>query len=262
MEVPDMLHSHMLTESHKLDDHIDRLHAQLQTLPEGKLLCVHNGKYHKWFQSNGQTQSYIPKKERHLAEQLALKKYLQLQLKDIKNEKKAIDAYLKRHTSSQAEELLTHPSEYQQLLTTYFHTLSEELLEWSKAPYDHNPKYPEQLTHQTASGNIVRSKSEALINMLLYMHKIPFRYECALYLDSTVFYPDFSIRHPKTGQLFYWEHFGLIDDPVYANHAGYKLQKYLSHGIIPTINLITTYETSQHPLTTQIIEKNIQDFFL
>lgn len=167
-----MLYSHMLTESKKLDNHIHTLQSKLQILPEGKLLCVHNGKYHKWFQSDGKTQTYISKKEKQLAEQLAIKKYLQLLLKDLQREKAAIDSYLQKHSSSQAEQLLTNTSEYQKLLAPYFHSLSEELLEWSNAPYDRNPNYSEQLTHQTASGNIVRSKSEALIDMLLYMHKM------------------------------------------------------------------------------------------
>jgi len=125
-----------------------------------------------------------------------------------------------------------------------------------------NPLYPEQLVHKTISGNQVRSKSEALIDMSLYIHRIPFRYECALLLDELTIYPDFTIRHPKTGEYYYWEHFGLMDDESYCKNACSKLHLYSSHGIIPSIHLITTYETKDNPLTTEIIEKTIMHYFL
>ena len=126
------------------------------------------------------------------------------------------------------------------------------------SPFEHNPKYPEQLTHQTGFGYSVRSKSELLIDFALHAHKIPFRYECALSLGNSTIYPDFTIRHPVSGKLIYWEHFGKMDDPTYAQHVDSKLSLYISNGIVPNINLITTYETKQSPLDTKQIEAMIQ----
>ena len=59
----------------------------------------------------------------------------------------------------------------------------------------------------------MRSKSEAMIAMSLYVQKIPYRYECELKLGSITLFPDFTIRHPETGEIFYWEHFGMMDKP-------------------------------------------------
>ena len=42
--------------------------------------------------------------------------------------------------------------------------------------------HPEHLICKSISGNMVRSKSEMMIDMLLFQHRIPFRYECALVL--------------------------------------------------------------------------------
>ena len=42
--------------------------------------------------------------------------------------------------------------------------------------------------HKGSSGNYVRSKSESMIDMVLYIHKIPFRYECALILGETTLF--------------------------------------------------------------------------
>lgn len=98
--------------------------------------------------------------------------------------------------------------------------------------------------------------------MLLFVNKIPFRYECSLVLGEVTLYPDFTIRHPHNGTTFYWEHFGLIDNASYSANAFSKLQLYATHKIYPSIQLITTYETKEHPLTTDTVEKIISDFFL
>ena len=130
------------------------------------------------------------------------------------------------------------------------------------SPYQRNMKYPEQLNHKTSSGNRVRSKSEAMIDMFLHTNRIPFRYECALELGEITIYPDFTIRHPETGEVYYWEHFGLMDDPDYRKKAISKIQLYTAHGIIPSINLITTFETKEHPLNSELIQSIISYHFL
>lgn len=129
-------------------------------------------------------------------------------------------------------------------------------------PYETNPTHPEQLICKSISGNNVRSKSEAMIDMYLYLNKIPCRYEAALELGDTVIYPDFTICHPQTMEIFYWEHFGLMDNPSYSKNAYSKLQLYTSHGIIPSIQLITTYETKDNPLDIELVEKFITHYFL
>ncbi len=129
-----------------------------------------------------------------------------------------------------------------------------------QAPYDRSPKYPEQLIHKTAAGVMVRSKSEAIIAMLLHTHKIPFRYECALSLNNVTIYPDFTIHHPLTGQIYYWEHFGMMDNPTYSQNTCSKLQLYATNGIYPTIQLITTFETKENPLDSEYVEALIRHF--
>ncbi len=170
-----------------------------------------------------------------------------------------------RHGSSEtenaAQKLLEHPG-YQELLSPYFRPVSQELVEWKSASFQSNPYKTEQLSIRASSGSMVRSKSEAMIDMALHTHKIPFRYECILILGDSVFYPDFTIRHPLTGELFYWEHFGLMDDPEYRQNAGKKMNQYISHGLIPGIHLITTYETAERPLGPAEIEEIISKYFL
>ena len=254
----------MLAESANLEKQINLLKSKIKTLPDGQFICTRNGNYYKWYKIDGGKHIYIPKANRKLAEQLAAKKYLTLLLEDLLHEKRAIDFYLKHHRTDMGKSyrLLTDMPEYKELLSPFFTPLSQELLDWMNSPYEHNAKHPEQLVHKTCSGKFVRSKSEAMIDMALYTNKIPFRYECALELGQTKVYPDFTIRHPKTGKTYYWEHFGLMDDPAYYKNAYSKLQFYTSMGIVPSIQLITTFETKETPLSLEIVEKTVEHFFL
>lgn len=259
-----MIYERMLTEHKLIEKTIKQIKQQLNDLPEGKIFCAKNGKYYKWYLTDGKTQTYLPKKKRKLAEKLTAKKYLTCLLEDMTHEKKAIEFYLRHHNSkgSTAEQLLLRTPEYKDLLLPYFQPISQELYEWTISPFDSNTKYPEQLIHQTFSGSYVRSKSEVLIDMVLKNHRIPFRYEALLQLGNTVLYPDFTIRHPENGKFYYWEHFGLMDDKNYVQNMHSKLKLYTAHGIIPSIQLITTYETKDVPLTVESIEKLVNHYFL
>ena len=258
------IYERMLNESRRLEEKIQSITKQLSAFPSGKLYCTHTGKYVKWHVTDGKHQEYIPKKNRKFAEQLAQKKYLLLLKEDLENEKRAIDFYLRHHKKDvgKAEKLLTEELAYQELLQSKFQPLSKELSEWQKQEFESNPYYPEKLIHRTASGRLVRSKSEAIIDMFLSLNNIPFHYEEKLVLGGITLFPDFTIRHPQTGETFYWEHFGRMDDPEYIRKTASKIQRYSLHGIIPGIKLITTYETEDAPLSTEMVEKIIEYYFL
>ncbi|MGN0158933.1 MAG: ATPase [Brotaphodocola sp.] len=257
-----MLYERIRKEHERLKEKINKLQNQLQSFPDGNLVCCNHGTLCKWYHNNGHSRTYIPKSKRHMAEQLAIKKYLSCLLSDLTQEMKALDAYLHYHTeSSKTQKLLAQPG-YSELLAPYFHPLSQELSTWMQEDYPKNPSHPELLIHKTISGHLVRSKSEAMICHVLYTHQIPFRYECALYLNGSPFFPDFTIRHPKSGETYYWEHFGLMDDASYCKNMASKMQIYSTNNIIPSIQLITTYETSRHPLTIETIQKTVEYYFL
>lgn len=245
-----------------MEKEISTLKKKIATFPDGKLIVVQNGNYLKWFQSNGHKKTYIPKKQRVFAEKLAVKKYLMYKLNDLLHEKDAIEQYLHKHKPIQSELLLNPSSNISGLLAPYFSPSILAHREWMNAPYEFNQKYPEQLIHKSSSGHLVRSKSEEMIANFLYLNNIPFRYECVLPLDGINIYPDFTILHPKTNEIYYWEHFGLMDDPSYIKNTYSKLQLYSSHGFIPSIRLITTYETRTSPLSSENIQQLIHYHFM
>ena len=232
-------------------------------MPSTNLICAKNGKTYKWYQTDGKKHQYLPKSQRRLAEKLASKKYLSLLRDDLLREKEAIHLYLNRHNweINKSDQLLLDNPEYQKLLLPYFKPTSKELHEWMNTPYDKLTQHPESLIHKAPSGNLVRSKSEAIIDMVLHTNKIPFRYECPLELNNCTLYPDFTIRHPQTKETFYWEHFGLMDDEEYQERTRFKLKKYIDNGIFPTLNLITTYEDKEHPLSIKVAKDIVSQYF-
>lgn len=256
------IYSKMIFRSSELERQIKELQKQIKKLPKGKLLCARNGKYYKWYRRIGQRTMYLPKKEREVAKQLAWKKYLEHLLEDKIKEKYAIQFYLNHYPNSPKSEEVLKRAEIRNLLSDYFKPISEELEQWCKDKYEKNKSYPERLVHLSSSGNIVRSKSECMIDTMLFLNKIPFRYECALELGEAKVYPDFTIRHPKTGKIYYWEHFGMMDNPEYVQNAFAKQQLYTTYGIVPSHQLITTYETKERPLDSSEIEKVIKNYFL
>lgn len=140
--------------------------------------------------------------------------------------------------------------------------IPKKFYSWMYDKYPRNSSYPENLIHKTYAGQMVRSKSEALIANALFLNKIPYRYENIIELNEISFAPDFTILHPKTEELYYWEHPGMMDYPAYVEKVFNKLKVYVNNGMIPSVNLILTYETRKNPLDIEIVEKTIEEYFV
>ncbi len=250
------------------------LEQQIHAAPPGTLTFVKNRSknrtYYKWYVRNEnagsrRTKTYLPRKKRPYAKRLAEKGLRQARLDDINRELKALDAYLCKHCDSSFwNKLITSPGYGELYADDIIPTnteLEDELEKWAHEKFESNPNHPEELNVPTDYGIFVRSKSEAIILMLLVMYRIPFRYECRLDVDDHVYYPDFTIRHPLTGEIIYWEHAGKMDDPAYRSDFLTKTRIYYNNGILPDHNLILTFESKGHPLDISIVMDKFREFF-
>ena len=162
---------------------------------------------------------------------MALKKYYSLLLFEAEEELSLLNFYIKSHEKKNSavnrskpltsSDLLAESSPYYPLLQSYFakDKLPVSAQKWRAESYETNPSHPENLIHTTLAGHKVRSKSEVIISNLLYTNQIPYRYEAALPLKEFTAYPDFTILHPVTNKIFYWEHFGMMDNAPYCDTA-------------------------------------------
>jgi hypothetical protein len=89
------------------------------------------------------------------------------------------------------------------------------------------------LIHTTTRGDVVRSKSEALIASLLHGRDVDYAYERKLTFDDGSFrYPDFTIEDDDLGRTIYWEHLGMLNDSVYEQRWQAKRRWYADHGVV------------------------------
>lgn len=259
-----MLYTSMLHEKQRLERELEQLHFELPIFPAGYLSYSLNGNYTKWYHHIDRNKKYITKDQHQLAVQLALKRHNLTKQEDLKRKLKGIEAYLQTNNPAldKADALLAPSSKYAELLLPALRPISKELSTWAATPYERSTSFPEQLHFKTESGLVVRSKSEAIIAMKLAEFRIPFRYECTLNLSPFVLHPDFTIRHPRTGETYYWEHFGKMDSSEYQGKMLHRLQIYMNHSIVPAKNLIMTFESGDKPLSISEVIHQIQQHFL
>lgn len=206
--------------------------------------------------------TYLSRKRHTLAVALARKEYLRRLISDLQKERKALTRYLRAYDDIGTAEPMKDPSgPYFPLLKETFSQLPQELAEWQDAPYPSTAPNPESLLVKGPTC-MLRSKSEAMIAWELFNNHIPFRYENDIKTPLGTFHPDFTIRHPKTGEIFIWEHFGLMDDADYAHRCANKIEIYNSIGYTPMCNFIMTFETKMKPFDAKKAASMVKIFFL
>ena len=258
-----MNYEYIKEEINKLKSEITRLKSEIAVLPPGKIYCTKSDRQLRWYHSDGHSPQYISMSNQQLIARLVQKKFAEALKQYYEIEYRNLSTLLSKHDKNANNSLrLLNSPEYNQFLTPFQVSPSVKNNSWATEPYDINTSHPEQLEHPCKSGHVVRSKSEYMIDTALYETGLIFRYECRLILGEVILYPDFMIMHPVTKEIYIWEHFGLINRQSYANQAFDKLKIYASNNYYPDINLITTYETPNHPLTYTEIEQTIQKFFL
>lgn len=252
-----MFHHNFEFEEKEIREEIKKHAKIINSYPTGNIHCNKNGKYYKHFLSSPKGLSYIPAKNKQLIGNLVQKRYHQAIISDLRKELTAIETYKNLMSCANEVENLLSDSH----ISSIFNDSISHEEDWSHSSYPPNTNHPETLIHKSMSGNILRSKSEVIIDMALFMHQISYRYECELPLGNHLLYPDFTIKHPLNDSLYYWEHFGMMDNADYVRDYLWKMDKYLNHNIIPGIHLITTYETKEHPLSADEVEHLIRHYF-
>lgn len=252
-----MITSTQKTQRELIAAELNDIEQTLSKLPEGTAYVYNcNGRKRIAGHLNGKSHFYN-RAELPLAKRIMLRQYLEIRRDELCQLKEVLDAaseYEEKWMGMSEQYLSEHP-DHLDLLAEFFTKKSEPLTVWMNAPDPAAAPFQEERLIQVSSHLYVRSKSEALIVSVLYKRSIPFRYEEPLAIGSKIYYPDFTIRDPRTGATFIYEHFGMMDEPEYAEHAISKLLAYIQNGWIPSLNMIVTFETKDHPLDILAVEK-------
>ena len=121
--------------------------------------------------------------------------------------------------------------------------------------------HPEALIHRTATGILVRSKSEVIVADTLTRLGIDYRYEDRLPArdDPNDFrLPDFTVLYE--GETWYWEHLGMLSIPSYAETWERKRAWYEDNGYVD--GLLTSEDGPDGSIDVPTIERTIRERIL
>lgn len=249
-----------------IDEELARLERDWKRAPEGRLRICRKRlrrQYYHCICSVDRKGKYIPKANIDLVKALAQKDYDRKLMTPLRSEQNAICEFLQKFHPEHVDEVFRSLSELRKPLVTPIRLLDEDYVrQWLSVEYEKMGFSPDAPEHLTARNERVRSKSEIMIADALARNLVVFRYEYPILIEGLgCVHPDFICLHPVTRQVILWEHFGMMDDPSYADQTTNKIEKYCNAGYHLGYNLIATFETSKHPLLSRHIEQKIQRHF-
>lgn len=263
----------VLEEKQRAEDRLSEVKRSLKKA-KGRELFIWKNKerfVYYWKSREGASSQvhYCTQNEMPLVRTLAKETLLYKEKEDLEQELAALKAYMQVYEKKRQNEkhfLETRKERFERnpgyrRLEWEESSLAAELKQWMEGSFVENPRNPEKRNVKVTKNLFVRSKSEAFIAQTLLDRKIPFRYEAEMILNGYSFFPDFTIRHPKTGDVFLWEHFGLMDYEGYAQSVFGKMNTFVQNGFVPDINLIMTFETGEHPLDYELVRQKAAYFF-
>ena len=207
---------------------------------------------------------YLPQKEITLARKLAQKSYDQKIIRAATKELKIVNDYLSFQNEHQLSGIYYSLAEGRRELVKPISLTDEQYIGWWKSvKYESYEIEDNEEFFFTESGIRVRSKSELIIGNALERYGIPYRYEFPLILwDNSNVRPDFYCLNVRERREKVWEHFGMMDDPDYANKNVRKISNYEMSGYHADSNFIMTFETSKVPICSKIIDEKIEAYLL
>ncbi len=253
--------------SHILGDLMQLIETyQATSTPKGNLQVQKrndNWVFYQYFDDKSPSK-YLNKSQIKLIKELAQKRYLLQVYRAAKKKKKAIDKCLKILNTNDAlfdlSSIYTNlPPELKPLINP-IKISNQYIKQWQSKIFEKNP-FPVKSNLTTKKGEQVRSKSELIIANKLYDAGIPYHYEIVFTMGKFRVSPDFFILNPRTLQLFYWEHFGMMSKEDYLEEALTKIEQYAKHGVILGKNLIASFESATHQLDTGYVD-NVIDSIL
>lgn len=214
------------------------------------------GKRQRKYLSDGKAENHLASRLAQTAYQAELRKLLEQRIPQLQN-------LLIDFEDHELERVYCdlHPGR-QSIVTPIEPTRDQRLRQWDETPYTGLKMAIQDGYFETNKGERVRSKSEKILADRFLDLGIAYKYECPLISRGrTTLYPDFTFYDPAYNREFYWEHFGMMDDPVYAKKTCQKLEEYGWRGIFLGDRLIVTFEMSNKPLNLKYVNQLIAHHF-
>ena len=255
-----------LKEIDQLISKSERRLAKLKDLPDKRVgTCKSNGcDQYCWIDKGSKKRCYARASEMTLIKKVAQRDYEQKVNVKLKRIKANLENFLMKDDISEIEMIFERMSVARQKLIIPIIEPDEQFVKrWKEVTYEPMGFEKGEAVFCSDNGLRVRSKSELMIANALEKVGIPFRYEYPVKLKSMGnVRPDFMCLNIRTRKEYIWEHFGRMDDMGYVNRNVPKINDYAKSGYYSGENMIMTFETSQHPLSSGTIKSVIEKYLI
>ena len=253
---------------------IARIERSLAGSPDGYLrVCKSHGTNQFYYRADKQTShgKYLRRSDLDVARRLAQKEY-DYQLLKVANQVLKELLLIRKRGSERSMSVV-----YQDLTNVYDdcipakrelikpHILPDDMFvqNWLAVEYSGGFFAADAAEIYSERGERVRSKSEKILADKLMHMGIPYRYEYPTklkYLGQV--FTDFTLLDVRERQEVKYEHFGIMQDPVYSNKAIVKIEDYEKSVYHLGENFIFTMESEDHVLDTRHFERLIRRRFM
>ena len=243
------------------------LESMIQKCPQGRIDVTTIQGYPRYYWVNGSQKKYLNKDQAGFIASLIGKPYYRQMLQKLDEELAVLQNFLAQYDPNALIRIYENMSTERKKLIRPL-ALPDDLFakawmeECSHLLAAQTNPYPKPDEYQTRNGEFVRSKSEKILADTFAYYGLFYVYECPLFLDGVWVYPDFRLLNLRTRQTWYWEHFGMMDNPEYAEKAIQKIHRYENSGIFIGESLIVTMETSKGQLSSKEIDLLIHQHLL
>lgn|GEM_PF-2068453 len=238
--------------------------SRLRTAPEGELhIRKHRNGFQYWIKylnSNNKLE-YIKAADKEKLGSYVKKYYYSKLKKTIEEDNRFLSKAVRYDPNRTGKVYDDLPPNVKQYVTPLCKSVATQIKEWyekdfQKNTYDFSPAP----SYTTQKGETVRSRAELIIANELNAHDLYYHYEEALTLSNgKKRYPDFKVAHPKTGEFYYIEFFGMMDNAKYALDAFTKINEYSNDSVFPKMIFIFDYAGA--PFTNTTVTNIIKTYF-
>lgn len=252
----------------ELEKRRDDLKKELAELPDGNLnVEVHGDSeyYRLRIPRKGNMKKTVRKtitKDKALVMKLVRKKYVSEALSIIESDLPILSEMIKEYKPFDENSVMEKYVSMHPALADGIYKDVSDMDGWANHYNRQKDFFDSDLTSVSGDRTVMRSRGEILIAEKLRQYGIPFRYEASLEIPDLLYVPDFTIKRPQDGKIFYWEHFGDVMDEEYMNRNAMKVEMYERYGIVPWDNLIITYDFANGGVNVPLIEGMIHAWLL
>lgn len=260
-----------------LQNLINDLQKELESLPEGKIVYSKSRKYQNYYVDDvaitgtgllipnydkEKKLHMLPRSQQKIVPLLTQRDYDEKLLAKAKLELKQLSGCDKHYAINKLESVYADlPAGRKMNVNKHYRTDEEFINFWYSRTYEPGEFAPDAPEYYTDREERVRSKSEILIANELNKRAIPYKYECPLNLNGVIIRPDFTILRMRDRKELYFEHLGKMDNFLYARDQMDRLDLYEQSGYFLGQRLFITHERNNNPFNIRLFRQFLDEMF-